>query len=62
MMKSTKTYRELRSELDELLKWFDGDELDVDEALEKYSQAEALINEIENYLDTVKAKITKKIA
>lgn len=62
MMKSTKTYRELRSELDELLKWFEGDELDVDEALEKYSQAEDLINEIENYLDTVKAKITKKIA
>ena len=61
-MKATKTYRELRSELDDLLKWFDGDELDVDEALEKYSQAEALINEIENYLDKVKAKITKKIA
>jgi exodeoxyribonuclease VII small subunit len=53
------TYRDLREKLDDLMLWFEGDDLDVDEALEKHAQAEKVIKELESYLAQTEQKIKK---
>lgn len=50
-------YQKARAELDELLAWFESDKVSIDEAISKYERAEALITEIEKYLNDTKAKI-----
>lgn len=59
MTKSSKTYSQLRTELDELLSWFDQEDLDVDKAIEKYQQAIALTRELETYLKQAENKVKK---
>ncbi len=59
MPNSKKSYQELKTELDAVMQWFESDELDVDEALEKYEQGRALIVELEAYLKTAENKVTK---
>lgn len=59
MMPSKKSFSKLREELDELLRWFDNDDIDVDEAIVKYEMAIKLTNEIEKYLKSVENKIKK---
>jgi exodeoxyribonuclease VII small subunit len=59
MVKESKTYSQLRRELDELLAWFEQDGLDVDEAIKKYDQAIVLTKELEQYLKTAENKIKK---
>jgi exonuclease VII small subunit len=59
MANQHKSYRELKSDLDEIMSWFDQDNLDVDLAMEKYRQAEALIVEIEKYLESVHDALKK---
>jgi exodeoxyribonuclease VII small subunit len=59
MTKTTKTYAQLRQELNECLMWFEQDGLDVDEAITKYDQAIALTKELEQYLKTAENKIKK---
>ena len=54
-----KTYKELRTELDELMSWFDGEDIDVEQALAKYEQAEQIIKQLETYLKDTELKITK---
>jgi exodeoxyribonuclease VII small subunit len=61
MSEKKKTYRQLRDELDQILFWFDGEDLDVDEAIEKYDKAKALIVELESYLAASEQKITKVV-
>jgi exodeoxyribonuclease VII small subunit len=61
MSEKKKTYRQLRDELDQILFWFDGEDLDVDEAIEKYDKAKALIAELESYLAASEQKITKVV-
>jgi len=64
MSKSSINYVKKRAELDELLAWFEQDDLAIDQAIEKYQQAEAIITELEQYLTDTQAKIeqlTKKI-
>ncbi len=58
-MAAQKKYRELREELDELLAWFDQDQLDVDEALKKYEAATKLADQLEAYLQTAENSIQK---
>lgn len=53
------SYIKLRQELDELLNWFDQEDLDVDEAIVKYEQAIKLTDELEKYLKTAENKIKK---
>lgn len=55
----TKTYKQLRAELDEVLAWFDADNLDVDQAIVKYEQAIKLTNELQDYLKQAENKLTK---
>lgn len=59
MTKSSKTYSQLRTELDELLSWFDQEDLDVDKAIEKYQQAITLTQELETYLKQAENKVKK---
>ncbi len=53
----TKTYRELRAELDELMAWFDQDDIDVEQALLKYEEAQKIVAELEEYLKETELKI-----
>ena len=53
------TYKELREKLDELMLWFEGDDLDVDEAIGKHAEAEKIIADLEAYLKNTEQKIQK---
>jgi exodeoxyribonuclease VII small subunit len=57
----TFSYAAARSELNEILEWFESGEVDVELALAKYDRADVLLKEIDAYLRDAKAKITKKI-
>ena len=54
-----KTYTELKNELNEMLEWFEQDDIDVDKAIEKHEQAEKLITELKTYLEATEQKIKK---
>lgn len=58
-MATTKTYADLRTELDELLMWFENDDIDVDEAIDKYEQAIKLTKQLETYLKQAQNKVLK---
>ena len=59
--KPTKSYQDMQSQLNEILDWFEGSEINLDEAVDKYEQAMKLIEEMETYLKSAQNKI-KKIA
>ncbi len=59
MTKQEKNYKQLRAELDELMGWFDQDDIDVDKAIDKYKQAIELAKELETYLKNAENKISK---
>lgn len=50
------------SQLDKLVAWFDSEDFSIEEAIERYQQAETLANEIEKDLEAVKEniKVVKK--
>ncbi len=52
-----KSYKILRAELDEILMWFETENIDLDEAVVKYQQARQLVAEIEKYLDHTENKV-----
>ena len=56
---SAKSYGELSAELAEIMEWFEGGEVDLDEALVKYQQASQLVEQMEKYLKTAANKIKK---
>ncbi|MGA3150034.1 MAG: exodeoxyribonuclease VII small subunit [Candidatus Saccharimonadales bacterium] len=55
----SKTYAQLSAELSEIMDWFEGGEVDLDEALAKYQQAAKLIEQMEKHLKTAANKIKK---
>ena len=55
--KKQKSYKELQSELDEVLSELQSAELDIDKALTLYKQGEVLIAELEDYLTHAKNEI-----
>lgn len=57
-----KTYQELKAELHELLQWFEQDDLDIDQAMQKHADAEKLIAQLKEYLDETEQKIKKVTA
>jgi exodeoxyribonuclease VII small subunit len=57
--KLARTYREMSEELDNILIWFESGDVDLDEAVAKYEEAQALLNEMEKYLKTAQNKIRK---
>ena len=58
MSKQNKTIAEKRTELSELLAWFESDEFSVEMATDKFKEAEALALEIEAELTEAKNTIT----
>ncbi len=57
--KTSKSYRQMSEQLNEILLWFESEEVDLDEAVKKYEQAQKLIDEMEKYLKTAENKIRK---
>jgi exodeoxyribonuclease VII small subunit len=59
MTNKKRTYRELKTELDDLMSWFEHGDIDVDEALQKHAEATKLLAELEAYLEQTEQKITQ---
>ena len=57
-IKNNTTIAEKTSKLNELVAWFDGDDFELEKALDKFSEAQALALEIETDLLELKNKIT----
>ncbi len=55
--KKDTSYKALRHQLDELLAWFDSDDIDVDEAIAKYEKAIAIAAELEQHLSVAENKL-----
>ncbi len=61
MVKQDFDYKKTRSELDDILAWFESGEVDIEQAIEKYQKAEVLLKELNDYLADASAKIEKLI-
>ncbi|MDR0957472.1 MAG: exodeoxyribonuclease VII small subunit [Candidatus Nomurabacteria bacterium] len=57
MSTTNKSLKELLAEFDELVAWFDGDDLDVDMAIAKFEEGNKLSEEIKKKLNEAKNKI-----
>lgn len=55
--KSNETVAEKTARLNELIAWFNGDNFELEQALEKFTEAEELAAEIENDLMNLKNRI-----
>lgn len=58
MSKVKSSIKEKMAEFEQLLAWFDGDSFELEEAIGKFQQAEALAKEIEQELRETKHTIT----
>lgn len=58
MSKDGSSIQEQIQRLQELVAWFDSDEFTLEQAIEKYHEAEALATKIDKELITVKNEIT----
>lgn len=58
MSKKSKTIAEKRAELDQLLAWFESDEFMIEEAVDKFKEAEKIASDIETELTEYKNTIT----
>lgn len=56
---ASKTYNQLQKELDQLMTKLQDDELDIDEAVNTYQAATAIIADMQKYLKTAKNKLSK---
>ena len=56
--KNNATVAEKTAKLDELVAWFDGDDFELEQAIEKFKEAEKLAEEIEHDLSALKNTIT----
>lgn len=56
-MAAKKTYRDLQTELDEVLAELQSTDLDIDKALELYKQGKKLVERLEDYLESAKNEV-----
>ena len=59
MTSKQKTIKALQAELDEIIIWFESDEVDVDEAIDKFKHGQAIVDELRKRLDAAELTITK---
>lgn len=59
--KKAQTYQQMADQLDELIQWFESDQVNLDEAVAKYEQAMELLKRMEDFLKDAENKV-KKIA
>lgn len=57
MTKDNHTFKQKMAQLEELLAWFESDQVTLEAAVEKYEQALALSKELEEELKLAKNKI-----
>lgn len=57
MSQKNKTIADKTKELNNIVEWFDGDDFILEEAIDKYQQAEKLAKEIEKDLLSLKNEI-----
>ncbi|MCX6727976.1 MAG: exodeoxyribonuclease VII small subunit [Candidatus Saccharibacteria bacterium] len=57
--KDQKTFSERKEELNTALAWFEGDNIDIDEAIVRYKHAIKLVTELEEYLEKAENEIKK---
>jgi len=57
MSSKNKTISEKTTDLTKLVEWFDGEDFSLEEALDKYKEAEKLATEIEQDLKSLKNDI-----
>ena len=53
------TYRQMSEQLEKNLAWFEGDDIDLDSAVDKYQLTMEQIDAMEAYLKTAQNKIKK---
>lgn len=58
-MDSKKTTAELQKELDELLLWFESDQVELDEAVKKYERGAKVIELLQERIKTAENTIKK---
>ena len=58
MSQGNKSISEKMTKLGELVAWFEGEEFELEAALDKYKEAETLADEIEKDLSGLKNEIT----
>ncbi len=56
-MKKDKSFQEKMTELDEILAWFESDEVSLEQSVAKYEQALALSKELQDELKNAQNKI-----
>lgn len=56
-MTKNSTIKQKLAQLDELVAWFEQDDIDIEQSLKKFEQAEKLADEIASELKTAKNKI-----
>ena len=56
-MTQSKSIQQKTAELSELVAWFDSDEFVLEQALDKFKEAEKLAQDIEQYLTTLRNDI-----
>ena len=59
MAKQDKSTIELQAELDELLLWFESDQIDIDEAVKKYEHGLKLVSDLQARLKSAENTIKK---
>jgi exodeoxyribonuclease VII small subunit len=52
-------YKQMADELARLVEWFESDSVNLDEAVDKYEQAMALLKRMEEYLAVADNKVKK---
>lgn len=57
MSKTDKTISQKMDQLSELVAWFEGDDFELEQALDKYREAEKLAGEIERDLSELKNEV-----
>ncbi|MDQ3093942.1 MAG: exodeoxyribonuclease VII small subunit [bacterium] len=58
-MKAEKSYTELQRELDDIIAWFESDEVDIELSLQKYKQGQLIIDKLKTRLAKAELEIKK---
>jgi exodeoxyribonuclease VII small subunit len=59
MATTKQSYKDLSAKLNAIIEWFEGDQVNLDEAVAKYEEANKLIEQMEDYLKTAENKVKK---
>ncbi|QQS65004.1 exodeoxyribonuclease VII small subunit [Candidatus Saccharibacteria bacterium] len=54
-----KSFSELQAQLDQIIEWFESDQVDIDEAVDKFKQGQKLIAELNERIAKAELQIKK---